>query len=236
MGFLKGRIWLVVAGAGFAALLWRLAQANPGVLSDGDALLHLTSLVLLLGFFAASGLLRRRVGRREAQFALAWAGIFAAIFLGYALVAGDGAWPGRLIGGLNPAAPLAASQTGEAPGAVELRRRSDGHFAANALVNGRPVRFLVDTGATSVALTLADAKRAGVDVDALRYTVRHSTANGTNWGAPVRLERIAVGDVEVRNVRASVLQEGLDTSLLGMSFLNRLESYEVRGGVMVLRP
>jgi aspartyl protease family protein len=119
-------------------------------------------------------------------------------------------------------------------GSATLERAQDGHFWAEAKINGRPVHALVDTGASLVALTKADAKRAGVDVANLRYTVSVDTAAGKSLGAPVKLERIAIAGARLENVDAIVLKSGLSVSILGMSYLGRLNRMDVRGASMRL--
>ena len=99
--------------------------------------------------------------------------------------------------------------------------------------NGAAVHFLVDTGAGSVALTLADAAAAGVGRGSLDFSARISTANGIARAAPVRLREVRVGQLSVNDVSAFVA-ENLHVSLLGMSFLKRVEGFEIRDGVLTL--
>ena len=101
-----------------------------------------------------------------------------------------------------------------------LRRGRDGHFHLTAQVNGAPVRFLVDTGASDVVLTRDDAVRVGLDPARLDFTRRAMTANGPVMTAPVRLDRVAVGELEARTVPAVVGGGELFQSLLGMSYLD----------------
>lgn len=110
-----------------------------------------------------------------------------------------------------------------------------GHYVIEAMVNGRPVTFLVDTGATEIVLTLDDARRLGFEPRTLRYTQRFRTANGEVRGAPVRLREIRIGQLQLYDLQASVNEAPLGISLLGMSFLERLAGYEVRDGRLVLR-
>lgn len=139
-----------------------------------------------------------------------------------------------------PAVSDAAAETSEdpayddenAPSGHRLERSADGHFYASATVNGAPMRFLVDTGSTVVALTPSDAEAAGIAPGEARTTARG--ANGEIEVAPVVIDRIAIGRVEARDVRA-VVAEGLPMSLLGQSFLAETESVEIRGDAMVLR-
>ncbi len=120
-------------------------------------------------------------------------------------------------------------------GAVVFRAGSDGHFRIEALVDGAPVRFLVDTGASDVVLSPADARRLGFALEDLAFTRRYATANGVVRGAPVRLGEVVVGPIRLTGVAASVNESPMDGSLLGLSFLGRLGSYEVRGGALTLR-
>lgn len=121
-------------------------------------------------------------------------------------------------------------------GAVELRAERNGHFLAQAEINGRAVEIMVDTGATFVALSHEDAEHAGIYLKPQDFTHTVGTANGRARVAPVSLARVAIGDIVVRNVDALVSEPGkLQTSLLGMSFLRRLSSFEMRSGALFLR-
>jgi aspartyl protease family protein len=141
-------------------------------------------------------------------------------------------------GGQKPALADAQARGNErtkASGTVEIRAGATGHYHAQAEVNGRPVEVMVDTGATMVALTYEDAERAGIHLKPSDFTNSVSTANGVTRVAPVTLERISIGDITVRNVAASVSERGrLNTTLLGMSFLSRLERVDMRAGILVL--
>ncbi len=117
---------------------------------------------------------------------------------------------------------------------VVLHADRRGHFSVRGYVNGAPVTFLTDTGATLVALTHRDARAAGVTGN-LRYTGRTRTANGVARVAPVTLARLRIGDILLRDVTAVVAEPGkLHVSLLGMSFLGRLSRFEMRGRSLVL--
>jgi aspartyl protease family protein len=120
---------------------------------------------------------------------------------------------------------------------VVVHRAFGGHFELDGTVDGAPVRFLFDTGASTVVLSADDAARAGFDPAGLDYRLPVMTASGMTTVAPVRLGEVAVGNITVRGVRAAVAQRGdLDQSLLGLTFLNRLEGYEVRRDRLVLNP
>lgn len=116
---------------------------------------------------------------------------------------------------------------------LSLPARGDGHVLLSAEVNGTPIQFIVDTGATWVSLTREDAARVGVS-GGLNYSIAMTTANGVAKAAPVTLRRVRIGQLEVDDVSATVLQEQGGISLLGQSFLKRLRSYEMRGGLLTL--
>lgn len=130
---------------------------------------------------------------------------------------------------------MLAFATDAVAGSAELDRGADGHWRTEARVNGRKVEVLVDTGATLVALTQDDARAAGIDVRNLRYSERVRTASGTARAASVTLERVQIGAVRVEDVEAMVIERGLSVSLLGMSFLSRLDRFDVRGPTLRLR-
>ncbi|PHY12655.1 TIGR02281 family clan AA aspartic protease [Caulobacter sp. B11] len=122
------------------------------------------------------------------------------------------------------------------PGAAQLVKAADGHFWAEGDVDGRAVRFLVDTGATAVSLSLNDAKRLGIDTSKLNYEYSVITAEGRTRAASVQLASVAISGVKIRNVDALVIEKGLETSLLGMSYLGRLSSFQATRRSLVLNP
>jgi aspartyl protease family protein len=108
----------------------------------------------------------------------------------------------------------------------------DGHFRIDAMVDGRPIRFLVDTGASIVVLNREDARRVGFDPDTLAFTQSAATANGKIKAAPIVIPEIIVGPIRLTNVVGAVDTEDAVMSLLGMSFLSRLQGYEVSAGAL----
>jgi len=122
-----------------------------------------------------------------------------------------------------------------APGAT-IPKSADGHYWADGQANGAKVRFLVDTDATAVALTPADARRLGLDVRDLTYSSRVVTAAGSARAAPVRLASLTVSGARLENVDALVIEKGLDTSLLGMTYLGRLASFQATRQALILHP
>ena len=135
---------------------------------------------------------------------------------------------------VGPAFTFRPGEPSVAPGAVDLRRAGDGHFYADAQVEGQPVRMVVDTGATAVALTVDDARRLGLPIDPAGFRVIGAGASGPVRGAAVTLGDVAVGGRHVGQVQAAVV-EGLDRSLLGQSFLRRLDEVWIDGDTLTLR-
>ena len=117
-----------------------------------------------------------------------------------------------------------------------IPKAGDGHFWANAVVNQKAVHFLVDTGATVVVLTPADAQRLGFDAKSLDFNQKVVTANGQTFAANVTLTTVGVGTSTVHNVDAMVVKDGLSTSLLGMSYLGRLSRFEATPSSLILHP
>jgi len=128
------------------------------------------------------------------------------------------------------------ARTDPLAGTGQAKKHADGHYWAWARVNGTWVRFLVDTGATAVALTPADAARLGFKPSDLDYQQKIVTAGGASRAASVTLASVAVGDARLDDVSALVVEKGLDTSLLGMSYLGRLSRFEATREALVLQP
>lgn len=145
-----------------------------------------------------------------------------------------------LVAHLDGARPPAAGavETGQAAAAggqsVRLKAERGGHFFVTARVDGVPVRFMVDTGATVVALTGADARRVGLTANDRERAETHWTANGSVRVAPVRLKEVAVGSIVIRDVDAVVNERMDGISLLGMSYLRRLAGFSVQGDELLL--
>jgi aspartyl protease family protein len=190
---------------------------------DPDArarLFYLVTLLIgLLAFFLYGQ--RGRLGRNLRDLAV-WGLIIAMVVIAYG-------FRDTLRGQLFPSAMV---QTGDA---IELRRASDGHFHATLEVNGEPVRFMVDTGASDIVLSRRDAERVGIDPTRLSYLELAQTANGTVATAPVRLGLVRLAEITDTDVRASVSGGPLDVSLLGMAYLDRFGSIEITGDTMRLR-
>ena len=210
-------------------LLWGLDSQEIAVLSTGLAF----ALLIVPALFGAY---RGRWGSAFRD-VLGWSAVAMVVAAGYNYREELGQIAFRIAGEYGPSSSNAVPeppQSGER--SHRIRRRSDGHFTANVAVNGASVPMLVDTGASTVVLRQADAKKLGVDTLNLRYTVPVQTANGVAYAAQVRLRNVTVGPIVLGGVDALVAQPGvLRESLLGMTFLSRLRSYEFAGQYLTFR-
>jgi aspartyl protease family protein len=154
------------------------------------------------------------------------AAVWALIFIGAIAVAG--LW-NDIRKSVNPSIASIS-----ADGSISVPRAPDGHYYMMLDVNGTAVHFVVDTGATDIVLSQQDALRIGIDPGTLIYAGRANTANGEVRTAPVWLDSVAIGPITDTAVAASVNEGDMDTSLLGMGYLQRFERIEISGGKLVL--
>jgi aspartyl protease family protein len=129
-----------------------------------------------------------------------------------------------------------AGQVQTIPQGAEIVKAADGHYWAEAEVDGRWIHCLIDTGATTVALTEQDAERLGLNPSTLSYDLPMSTANGRTEAARVNLDYVSVAGARVQTVPAVVVRQGLSVSLLGMSYLGKLSRFEATPTSLILRP
>jgi len=230
-GAVRAGLWLWLAAlAGLVLMLFVLDRLFPNSLARADT----ASLVQGVGWFAlvSSGLLFvRQVNlRHAARTALIWIGVAGLLLLGYAYrdLLTDAAL--RLRGQLVPGYPVASGA-----GELTVSEDNSGGYQVLGRVNGVTVRFLIDTGASDIVLTGADARAAGIDLSALDFSRPFATANGIAHGATATVHELRVGGIVLNNVRVSVQREGLSTSLLGLSFLRQLKSFGFGDHRMVLR-
>ncbi|WP_338723002.1 TIGR02281 family clan AA aspartic protease [Devosia sp. XK-2] len=214
-------IALIVA-AGIVLLISADAGSLIGLTQMQTA--QLMPLLVLLIIFAGGLFTRRHRASELLGGLMLWAGLFGVAMVTYAYRDELLGVVGRVAGEFQPSVALVDSEAGTAT----FRRGMSGHFEVNASINGHTTPMIFDTGASAIVLTIADAQAAGVNVEGLRYTVPVSTANGRGLAARARLDSVEVGGIARRNLTAFVAAEGaLDTSLLGMTFLETLSRYSV---------
>ncbi|TMJ02350.1 MAG: TIGR02281 family clan AA aspartic protease [Alphaproteobacteria bacterium] len=224
-------VLLLLLGIGALVLVLRHDQGTIAGFETGDfaSLIYKIALLIFIGG-AVLALFRERIAEAF-QAAIFWVVIGLLLAVGYTYRHDLRDIGDRVLSELLPG--RAVSRSG---GIVEIARGNRGEFAVIAEINGARISTVYDTGASAVVLTQEAAKAAGLPLDFLNYSVAVETANGRTRAAPVTLDRIKVGGITERAVPALIAQPGqLRTSLLGMSFLSRLKSSEVRGDRLVLR-
>jgi aspartyl protease family protein len=230
---MRGRLlWilLLMIGIGLLALVLRHDQGTIAGLETGDfaSLVYKIALLIFIGG-AVLALFRERIAEAF-QAAIFWVVIGLLLAVGYTYRYDLRDIGDRVLSELMPGRALSRG------GTVEIARGNRGEFQIVVEINGARTSTVYDTGASAVVLTQEAAKAAGLPLDFLNYSIAVETANGRTRAAPVTLDRIKVGGIEERAVPALIAQPGqLRMSLLGMSFLNRLKSSEVRGDRLVLR-
>ncbi|RWH76926.1 MAG: TIGR02281 family clan AA aspartic protease [Mesorhizobium sp.] len=227
-------VLMIVIGLGVVLLMLNdSAGSTFGVENyDFSRLVWLGALVALIG---ASLLRSRRPLGTMARSLGAWAAIVLALIAGYQYRYELQDFASRVTAGLVPGSPLALGlEDGRAT--VTLDKAGNGHFEARVMVNGTPVRAVVDTGATSTVLTAQDAQAAGFNPAVLNFTIPVSTANGMARAAAVRTDELAIGGIIRKDMPVMIAAPGmLGQSLLGMNFIGSLSGFDVRGDRMILR-
>jgi len=223
-------VLLIGLGVALLALIVRHDDGTIAGLASHD-FASLTVKIALIVFFGAAVVALFRYRFADAlQAALFWVVIALVLAAAYAYRAELREIGDRVLAELIPGRPAVRGLI------VEIARGRGGDFQVAAQVNGAPTAMVLDTGASTVVLTQEAAKAAGLPLEVLAYTVAIDTANGRTRAAAVTLDRVAVGSIVERRVPALIAQPGqLRTNLLGMTFLNRLASWEVRGDRLVLR-
>ncbi len=222
-----------------AALMIGIGLFLPNLLPDTEDRGQFVYLIILItvistGLFSSS---RASLGLALRQ-GITWIGIFLLLITLYAFRDDFSHASKQIMSELNPSHPQNVrddNQTSANGSAVAIRKALDGHFWADGRVNKTHVRFMVDTGASAVALTLLDAKRAGFRLEELRFVVPVNTASGQVFAAPVQIKQLSIGGLRITDVDALVMRDGLDTSLLGMSYLGRLSRFEASRNQLILR-
>ena len=229
---MRSLLWFVVA-VGLVALGFIYLDQKGITVADLNALdmssLSVRFVMLAVAIVVVIGLFRGRFSQAIKSI-LIWLAIMLALAVGYTYRFELREVADRVMAEFVPGHAATRGRT------VEIARGQGGNFAVTTQVNGARLSMILDTGASSVVLTHEAAKAAGLPLEVLSYSVTVDTANGRTRAAPVTLQTIGIGGIVERDVAALIAQPGqLRQSLLGMSFLNRLEGWEVRGDRLVLR-
>lgn len=192
------------------------------------------NLVFAIGalVLVASALFSRRMGFAEIiRTALAWVAIFAVFIVGFSYQNEILAVWNRVSGEVSGAnEQLVVGDT------LRIRQSADGHFWANATVNALPVRFLIDSGATTTAMTLQTARSAGIEISGSPFPVILTTANGSVEAQRGTIQSLQIGSMVAKDLPVVVAEEFGDSNVIGMNFLSQLKSWRVEGREMILEP
>jgi len=227
---LRFYIYLLIV-AGILASVWLLAREFPQDRLSGLAQGQLVYLIAWLCLIASGIVLGSRFALRHSLRNVAiWTTIFAILGLGYLYRDFFADTYERFRAEILPAEPVAVGEH-----TLVLTQSDTGEFVATGTVNGTAVSFLIDTGASDIVLAPQDAQRIGVDVSTLTYNLPSETANGIGNGAPLTVNTLTLGRIDLQHVSVVVNQAPMGRSLLGLAFLRRLKSFSFSGQKLTLR-
>ncbi|HEY4124016.1 MAG TPA: TIGR02281 family clan AA aspartic protease [Rhizomicrobium sp.] len=217
-------VWIALVLGAISALV-ALAKLFPGALSDDFSMAYLLRGVVVLALVSAGIVYGRKFHLREAvRNGLIWVGIFLVLAIGFAYQDEIKAVALRLRSELIPGYAVQSNAQ-----ELVLTESEGGNFYVYGAVNGQPVKFLIDTGASEIVLSPSDAVRLGIDTNALDYNRSYQTANGVGLGAPYQVNSLQIGTIALSDVSVSINKADMSESLLGMTFLKRMASVEIRG-------
>ncbi len=220
-------LYVVALGGG----VWLLFQAFPGALRTPQDWMWLVGGAAWLTFLIVGN---RPTGKAEWRQSLRhagiWVGIIGVLILGVTYRAELAEVVQRVRMALSFSYPVATNSH-----ELVITQSGDGSFYVMGKVNGQLVRFVVDTGASDTVLSPLDAKRLGIDTSALSYDQPSETANGVGHSALYTADSLAIGNIGFMNMPMVINQAQMSSSLLGMTFLRKLDSFQVKGDRLYLR-
>lgn len=180
--------------------------------------------ILIISSATASGKIRQNL-----KYLAIWAGIFIIMMTVYSYRHELSGFKEKILAEFIPSKGFQKT-----PDSISFPVSSDGHFYIRAKVNGIPLMFLADTGASHIVLSPGDSEKLGIKTDELHFDRFYETANGTVRGSSIRIADFRVGEIHMKEIGASVNEAEMRNSLLGMTFFRRLKSYEVKNDVLTL--
>lgn len=225
--------WPTVITALVVLALFLAGMPGEHALEPLDQAQHLVYLVVFAAGITVASAVRLliRGGAEAARHSVLWLAFVVVAIFAYNSRIEIRALYDSMRGEIYPSVALSTTQ-----GEAQFRRNWDGHYRVDARINGRSQNMLIDTGASMVLLPYEDVSRLGIDPEKLAFTTPVTTANGKSTVAPIVLESIRIGSIEVRNVPAAVAHPGrLKMGLLGMSFLDQMKETSFRGDRLYLR-
>ena len=191
---------------------------------DSGQIVYEILIILIVSFSLASGKIRQNL-----KYLAIWFGIFMLLITGYSYRHELSGIKEKILVEIIPAKGIQKT-----PDSISFPVSSDGHFYIRAEVNGTPIIFLADTGASHIVLSPADAEKLGYKTDELRFDRFYETANGTVRGSSILIDDLRIDKFHIKAIGASINEAKMRDSLLGMTFFKRLKSYEVKNDVLTL--
>lgn len=220
---------VLVAGICLILLVFKtIPEKLPSFILNPDnaASLAITAVIALIGLYNCINSYGIVV---FTKLLLAWYGIFLLFIIGYAF-----RFELKYVSQRTLAVIIPSYSWSNDNGEIAIARSNDGQFYINVMVNDVPIKFMIDTGASDVALSKQDAVKLNFDLSKLSYTKIYSTANGSNAAAPVILQKLQVDSKVLENVEAAIGQGELDTSLFGMSVISRFKNFKISQDILTL--
>ena len=200
----------------FEVLNWR---------NDKGHILYIIVWLFIISAWLSSGTKLKK----QLKYASIWIGLFLILLAGFSYRVELIQIKDRILSNIVPEYGLTEKQ-----GTMSFVIASDGHFYVRATVEDVAVRFLVDTGASHIVLSPADARKLGIETDELIFDRFYETANGTVRGSSIRIADLRIGEIHLKEIGASVNEAEMRHSLLGMTFFKHLKSYEVKNDVLTM--
>jgi aspartyl protease family protein len=223
-------LWLLLL-ASLGALVWALARSFPDAVRTRDDWTWVAQSLLVI-LLVSTWLFRAGRGAfsQNLRHMAIWLALIAVLAVGVSYRDELAGVPQHLRLAFGTGYPIPTAEH-----EVTVAQDARGAFVLNARVNGQPVRFMVDTGATDTVLAPDVARRLGADLDKLKFVESAETANGMGYGAAYVARSLEVGPIAFKGFPMVVNQTPMSTSLLGLSFLNRLDSFEIRDRKLILK-
>ena len=222
-------IWLGLMATAigvFSVVWWLFPRQASG--ADKTDIAYTFGLLILV---SSSLIFSRQLKLRDvAVYAIGWAGIVGVLILGYTYRAEATELFFKVRSELIPAYAVNTK-----PHTLTVQKEEDGAFYILGKVNGAPVRFLLDTGASDIVLSPGDAKRLGLGPEAMNFNRSIETANGVGKSASTTIDRLEVGPIQLDHPVVSVNQAPMASSILGMAFFKTLDTFDVKGSTMTLK-
>lgn len=223
------RLLILIIFIGFCIALFKIFSVRFANVSSNQQNLVQFGISIVIGVIILYNFASSHGVKTMTKMLMIWVVIFMVCIVGYAFRFELNYTMQRVIAVIDPAYTLVQEDS------VLIARSQDGHFYTDILINNQKIRFLIDTGASSIAISKSDAQKLGINLDNLNYNITYSTANGLNQAARIQLQSLQIGDKIFKNIDASIGKGEMDVSLLGMSVISKFSSFTIDKDILVLK-